>query len=195
MKDKEKSLAKKLRKNGLSLNEIKRKLNVSKSSVSLWVRDIILTHKQRQKLSKKGVGKEVIEKRRETRLKRENHRRQIIVDKAKSEISKLSKKELWLGGISLYWGEGSKTIRSGVQFSNADPRAIKFMMLFFKKCCKVPKKKFRGHIFLHSHLNDNKAKRYWHYISGIPLSQFYKTSQQQNKPSKKRKIIFRLVLS
>lgn len=187
MKNKEKNLAIKLRENGLSLNEIKRKLNVSKSSVSLWVRDVALTYEQKQELSKKGVKKEIIEKRRETRLKRENNRKQIIIDKAKGEIFKLSKKELWISGIALYWGEGAKTIRSGVQFSNADPRAIKFMMRFFKKCCKVPKNKFRGHIFLHSHLNNNKAKRYWHSISGIPLSQFYKTSQQQSKSSKRKK--------
>ncbi len=187
MKVKEKKLARELRKQGWSLNEIRRKLKVTKSSVSIWVRDIELTGKQKQELSKKGVKKEVIEKRRETRLKRENTRRQIIIDKAKAEIKNLSKRDLWLIGTALYWGEGAKTPRSGVQFSNSDPRTIQLMMQFFRKCCKVPEKRFRGHISIHPHLNARKAERYWHRISGIPLSQFNKTSKQQSRASKRKR--------
>lgn len=187
MKTKEKKLARELRKKGFSLNEIKQELRISKSSVSLWVRDIILTYKQKQQLSQKGIKKEVIEKRRKTRLERENARRQIIIDEAKQEINNLLATELKLIGIALYWGEGAKTLRSGVQFSNSDPRMIQLMMQFFKKCCKVSETKFRGHIFLHPHLNTKKAEKYWHNISGIPLNQFYKTSKQQSKSSKKKK--------
>ncbi len=187
MKIKEKKLSRELRKQGWSLNEIRQKIKVSKSSVSLWVRDIELTKKQKQKLSKKGIKKEIIEKRRKTRLIRENNRRQIIIDKAKSEVKRLSKRELWLIGIALYWGEGSKTLRSGVQFSNTDPRNIQLMMQFFRKYCGVPKNKFRGHINIHPHLDEKKAKTYWHNISGIPFKQFYKTSKQQSKSSKKKK--------
>ena len=188
MKEKEKKLARKLREQGWSLKEIVRKLKVAKSSVSIWVRDIELTEKQKQELSRKGVKKEVIEKRRKTRLRRENDRRQIIIDKSRVEIKNLSKRELWLIGTTLYWGEGSKTLRSsGAQLSNSDPRAIQLMMRFFRKCCGVPKEKFRGHISIHPHLDVNRAEKYWHNISGIPLNQFYKTSRQQSRASKGKK--------
>jgi len=187
MRLKEKKLARKLRKQGWSINEIYRKLGVAKGSVSLWVRDIELTKKQKQELSKKGVKKEVIEKRRETRLKRENAKRQIIIDKARKEINNLSKKELKLIGAALYWAEGSKSQRGTVQFSNSDPKSVQVMMRFFKEICEVPKGKFRGHIFLHPHLNTERAEKYWHNISGIPLNQFYKTSKQQSKASKGKK--------
>ncbi len=187
MKTEEKKLARKLRKQGLSLREIKQKLKVAKSSISVWVRDIELTKKQKQGLSENGIKKEVIERRRTTRITRENIRRAIIVDKAKTEIKNLSQKELWLIGIALYWGEGAKTIRSGVQFSNSDPRAIQLMIQFFKKCCEVPEKKFRGRVFLHPHLSISQAKKYWHQISDIPLSQFHKTATSQSKTSKNKK--------
>jgi hypothetical protein len=187
MKVKEKKLARKLRKIGYSLNEICKKAGLAKSSVSLWVRDIELTPKQKKRLSEKGVSKEIIEKQRITRLTRENARRQIIVDRAKKEINNLSKKELKLIGIALYWGEGAKTLRSGVQFSNSDSKTIQVMMQFFRKCCKVPETKFRGHIYLHPHLNTKKAEKYWSNIAGIPLNQFYKTSKQQSRASKKRR--------
>jgi len=184
MRKEEKKLAKELRKQGWSLNEIRRKLKVAKSSVSIWVRDIELTSEQKQELSEKGIKKEIIEKRRETRLKRENARRQIIIDKAKNELKSFSKRDLWLIGTALYWGEGSKTLRSGVQFSNSDPHSIQLMMQFFRKICKVPENKFRGHINIHPHLNAKRAKKYWHNIAGIPLNQFYKTSKQQSRASK-----------
>ena len=187
MKIKEKKLARKLRKLGYSINEICKKAESTKSSVSLWVRDIELTSRQQQKLSEKGIKKKIVEKRRITRLTRENAKRQIIIDRAEREINNLSITELKLIGIALYWAEGAKTLRSGVQFSNSDPRMIQLMMQFIKKCCKVPKGKFRGHIFLHHHLDTEKAKKYWHNISTIPLNQFYKTSKQQSKASKRKK--------
>lgn len=187
MKAEKKKLARKLRKQGWSLNKIRHKLKVAKSSVSIWVRDIELTCKQKQELSKKGIKKEVIEKRRKTRLEKESAKRQIIIDKAKNELKYLSKRDLWLTGIALYWGEGAKTLRSHVQFSNSDPRSVQLMMQFFQKICNVPKNKFRGHIYLHPHLSTNRAKRYWHNITNIPLNQFYKTSKQQSRASKKKK--------
>ena len=169
------------------MNEIKSKIGVSKSSVSLWVRDIQLTDNQKMKLSQKGLTKESIEKRRTTRLGRENARRQIIVDGAKKEIPGLSDQELKLVGIALYWGEGGKANRGSVQLSNGDPRIIQLMMKFFKRVCKVPKEKFRGHIHIHPHLNVKKSEHYWSSISGIPLNQFYKTYSKPNKSSQSKK--------
>ncbi|MFH1841297.1 MAG: hypothetical protein ABH800_00825 [Candidatus Nealsonbacteria bacterium] len=187
MLSKKKKIARELRKKGWSLNEIKEKLKVAKSSVSIWVRDIELTKKQRQKLSKNKIKKEVIEKRRETRLKRESAKREIVINTAKHEVKNLSKRKLWLIGTALYWGEGSKVHRGSIQFSNADPRMIQLMMRFFRKCCKVPESKFRGHIHIHPHLDEKKALKYWHNISGIPINQFFKTSTQQSKKSKNKK--------
>ena len=90
MKIKEKKLARKLRKLGYSINEICKKAESTKSSVSLWVRDIELTSRQQQKLSEKGIKKKIVEKRRITRLTRENAKRQIIIDRAEREINNLS---------------------------------------------------------------------------------------------------------
>src|SRR3989344_5896473 len=187
MKFEEKNLAINLRKQGWSMNEISGKIGVSKSSVSLWVRNVHLTDNQRKELSQKGLTKDSIEKRRTTRLSRENARRQIIIDNAKKEIFNLSDQELKLIGIALYWGEGGKANRGSVQLSNGDPRIIQLMMKFFKKVCKVPKEKFRGHIHIHPHLNIKESEHYWSSISGIPLSQFYKTYSKPNKSSQSKK--------
>ncbi|MBM4177461.1 hypothetical protein FJ208_01520 [Candidatus Gribaldobacteria bacterium] len=187
MKKKEKQLAQLLRSRGHSLSEIVKQICVSKSSVSLWVRNIELTNKQKQQLSKKGLSMEAIEKRRTTRLKNENYRRQLIREKAQKEIKGVSRKELFLTGITFYWAEGAKTMRSGVQFSNSDARAVGYVMKFFRECCGVSEEKFRGRVFIHPHLDAKKSEKYWSKVSGIPLRQFYKTAIQQSKASKGKK--------
>ncbi|MBI4992460.1 MAG: hypothetical protein HZB99_04565 [Candidatus Harrisonbacteria bacterium] len=187
MKFEEKKLAKELRTRGDSIKEIAKKLAVSKSSVSLWVRDIQLTKAQKQILSEKGVRKEIIEKRRVTRLINESIRRRVIIDSAKQDISGLSKLELLLIGSALYWAEGSKRSKGTVILSNGDPLMIKLMMRFFRENCGVPESKFRGYIHIHPHLDFKKAEIYWADISGIPLNQFYKTYRKPNISSKNKK--------
>ncbi len=183
----ERNKARTLRTQGHSINEIVRLLGVTKSSVSLWVRDVELTASQKKRLSERGHTLESIEQRRTKRLKNERARRMPIFEKAASGIGPLSKKSLMLVGAALYWGEGAKTKRGKVDFTNSDPRSIQLMMLFFRKVCEVPEAKFRGHVILHPHLNALEAERYWSALSGIPASQFYKSSQQHNKASKGKK--------
>ncbi len=187
MKLKEKLEARRLRSFGHSLNEIRKRLDVAKSSISLWVRDIELTPEQKKGLSQKSIQKGVIEQRRTTRLKNESARRQIIIDAANKEIKRISKRELWLIGVMLYWAEGGKTRRGMVRFSNSDPEMIKIMMAFFRKICKVPEEKFMGYIHIHPHLNHKRAERYWSSMSNIPLSKFYKTYRKINSSSKNKK--------
>lgn len=187
MKYKEKIKARKLRSEGLSINQIKDKLKVAKSSVSLWVRDIELTLAQKNCLSEKGQMKEVVERRRTTRLTKENARRQIIIDGAKNEIKNITYNELKLIGAALYWAEGGKTVRGLVRFSNSDPLMIKVIMRFFREICKVPKSKFRGYVHTHSHLDYKKGEKYWSEVSGIPLKQFFKTYRRPSVASENKK--------
>ena len=129
---------------------------------------------QKEKISKRGRSIESIEKRRISRLKNEQNKRQIIINKAKKDIIKISLKELKLIGIMLYWGEGGKTGRV-VRLANSDPEIIKIMMRFFREICNVPENKFNGHIHTFAHANINKTEKYWSKITRIPKKQFYKT--------------------
>ncbi len=187
MKKEEQVKARELRKKGMSLNEIVETLGVSKSSVSIWVRDIVLTMKQKKRLSKKGHTMEAIEKRRKIILDRGIAERQVHTDKAINSIKNISDKELKYLGIALYWGEGAKTQRCRVELANSDPYLIKIMILFLKRVCKVPHNRLHGHLFLHPHLDTMKAEKYWSKVSGIPLTRFQKTTQAHNKASKNKK--------
>lgn len=187
MKREEKDLATQLRKEGMAMNEIAKKVGVSKSSVSLWVRDVPLTKEQRNTLNKNGFSTDVIEKRRTARITNTRNRRRVEMDGAKTEIRTISKQELFLIGVALYWGEGGKTERSMARIANADPLIIKFMMRFFREVCEVPEAKFRGHVHTFSHLNAKKAEEYWSDIAGISRSQFFKTYSKPSIASKNKK--------
>lgn len=186
MKKVERDKAIQLRLEGYSLNEIRKILNVSKSSVSVWVRNVELTNSQKERLLKKGFYREAVEKRRFSRLANEKIKRDLVIDAAKQSINKISKKQLWLIGVMLYWAEGGKTQRM-VRFSNSDPEMIKIMMVFFREICGVPELKFRGYIHIHPHLDHEKAEKYWSNVSDIPLNKLYKTYRMPNKSSQNKK--------
>lgn len=175
MKVIEKEKARSLRKKGYSINQIVKEEGLTKSSVSLWVRDIILTNKQKKKLSEKGRSVESIEKRRLTRISNENARRQIIIDEAKKDYTHISQEQLKMIGIILYLGEGGKTERGSARLSNSDPLVIKMMMKFFREVCNVSESRFRGNIHTFTHADVDKTEKYWSKITGIPRKQFQKT--------------------
>lgn len=175
-----------MRRQGCSYNEIAKTLSVSKSSVSLWVRDVKIDCQQANVLNSRSHSKEAVEKRRISRLRGENAKRQTLITKARKEIDSLTKRELWLMGIMLYWAEGGKTQRM-VRFSNGDPEMIKMMMSFFREVCFVPEEKFRGYIHIHPHLSVVGAEVYWSEIAGIPLKQFFKTYSKKNVSSKNKR--------
>jgi len=175
MKLVEKEKARILRKKGYSINQIVKEAGLTKSSVSLWVRDIVLTKAQKNRLSERGRSVESIEKRRLIRLSNEREKRQIIIDEAKKDFNHVSLDQLKLIGIILYLGEGGKTERGTARLSNSDPMVIKMMMRFFREICKVPEKKFRGNIHTFAHADVEKTEKYWSKIARIPRNQFQKT--------------------
>lgn len=190
-----------LRKDGFSIKEIEKRLRVSRSSVSLWVRDVKLTNKQVKRLyynKRSGAlrgcmvaAMNKIEKRKELtdKLRREG----------KSEIGVVTKRDRFIAGIIMYFAEGDKGDKS-VTFCNSDPRAIKFMMRWFREFCNVVESKFRCSIYLHDNLDEAKAKSFWSDLIKIPLSQFRKTYFVKNNPKRLRKTkhsfgVFRITIS
>lgn len=186
MKVYEKKQAIILRKQGLAIGEIASKLNVSKSSVSYWVRDIRLTKEQRLKLNANGHSVEAIEKRRLARLANTQIRRNAVAKAATEEAFLLTTVPLWCVGVSLYWGEGGKT-QNTVRIANSDPDVIVTMMRFFREVCLVSEKKFHGHVHTFAHCNVNKAENYWSRISGISRDKFFKTYKKQSSSSKNKR--------
>jgi transposase len=95
----------KLRRNGLSYSEIRKQVKVSKSSLSLWLRSVGLTKRQKQKLRKKMGGyQKGIGKWRNQRISKTK----IVNKEAIDQINRVKEtnEKLWLMGIMLYWQRG-----------------------------------------------------------------------------------------
>ena len=190
-KTKEKLQSIKLRKKGFSYNEILKRVPVAKSTLSLWLRDVGLAKKQKQRLTQKKLQASL-----RGAMTRKHQRIEItkkIKKKAQKEIGKISKRDLWFIGIALYWGEGHKERSKGslVQLGNSDPYLIKIFLLWLKKNLNVQKKDITFRIFLHENSENDlsKIQRYWSKITGFPINTFNKVSWKKNKIHTKRKNI------
>ncbi|MDD5068100.1 MAG: hypothetical protein PHS53_01895 [Candidatus Pacebacteria bacterium] len=172
-----------LRRNGKSFRQIAKEIGVAKSSLSLWLRDVILDPKLKKKLSEQPFTRDAIEKRRKSRLSNEKQKRISVIKQAEKEIETLTPATLRIAGICLYWAEGGKTRSGGARFSNSDPYMIRLMMRFFRTICRVKEDRFRCHIHTYSHLNVSKSEEYWSRITRIPLTQFFKTYSKPSKAS------------
>lgn len=179
--------AKKLRSQGHSIKEIRSILNVSLSSVSIWVRDVKLTDGQLKKLylNKKTGNLRGSIVAAQNKIKIREEKTKIIKANARKEIGIMSKRDRFIAGVAIYAGEGGKTDRD-ISFVNADPQFIKFMMGWFREFCDVSAEKFRGSLYIHDDLDEKKALSYWSKLTGIPLSQFTKSYIAKNNPNRLR---------
>ena len=163
--------ARALRKRGLSYNKIKEQLNVSKSSVSLWCRDIELSNKQKERLADKSAAVFKLGA-------KANHEKRVtevlaIKEIAKKEIDNLDRNAFRIAGAILYSAEGHKTNSASV--TNSDPRIIRFMITWFKEICDIPPAHLKAHLHIHYGNDDKKIKKFWSGLTGIPLKNFGKS--------------------
>ncbi|MDD5397199.1 MAG: hypothetical protein PHW24_04030 [Candidatus Moranbacteria bacterium] len=169
--------ARKLRQDGLSLNEIVKKLQVSKSSVSLWCGDIKLTEKQKTRLDEKIIKGSYTGRLIGAKMQKDRKERKIeeCLVEAKREINSLKKRDLMIAGVSLYWGEGSKT-NSDVRFCNSNAVLIRFAMRWLRESFNVEEYRFMMYLSVNEIHKDrlNDIIKYWSEITNVPVNQFRK---------------------
>ncbi len=180
MKIKEQNKAKNLRKKGHSLAEISRLLGVSKSSTSLWVREVELSPKAKNKILAKFTAGQI--------ASQETKRKQTLVkefEALKSAESVLAKFipdtdiQKILCAI-IYYCEGNKVVKDGIRFTNSDPLLIATFLKLFRSSFKIDENRLRGCIHLHNYHNKETQLKFWSKIARIPSSQFIKPYIKKN---------------
>lgn len=116
---------------GLALNVIAARLGVSKSSVSRWVRDIVLTPEQQALLATRNPLYDAqlrgqAGRSRSARIAREH---------AQHHGRELARRgdPLHAKGCMLYWAEGTKK-RNSVLFTNSDADMLELFLQFLRHC-------------------------------------------------------------
>lgn len=149
----------KLRKKARSLNEIAKSIGISKSTASLWCRNLNLPPKakriieERIKRNKKFLV--FCNKEKHKRVQAENKE---IRESMASQISNLSERDLLLVGSALYWAEGYRKQEHlsspYVCFSNSDPDMIKLFLRFLREVIKTPEEKLRAVVHIYPSINE-----------------------------------------
>ena len=184
----EQNRARDLRAQGWTLTEICEELEVSKSSASVWCRDVdidevALAERRRQRFLR---GNEGARQRGPNKLQRrklaeiEEMRRAGV-----AAVGRLTDRELLLVGTALYAGEGSKT-PGEVRFANSDPRMIVVFVEWMRRCFDVPLESFRMRLYLHEGLDLDAANRFWSDLTGISIERFRRPYRAVPDPSIRR---------
>lgn len=166
----EKALA--LRKEGKSYSQIKTVLDIPKSTLSNWLNKYPLS-KERIRLLR-DINEIRIERFRETMRRKKVAKLMGILEHSKKELLPLSYRELFLCGLFLYLGEGSKVAPSKLSITNSDPGIIKFTLFWFTKILKIPKDKIHVDLQLYKDMDIKKQLNFWHRELQIPLKNFSK---------------------
>jgi len=172
----ERHQARTLRAAGHTLLDIADRLNVSKSSVSLWVRDVPFTPSPRR------TGPH--------RRPHPFHERRLAeiaeMDAAGRErIGTLSDAAFLAAGVALYAGEGGKT-EGSVRFANTDPAMVRFFCAWLRRFFDVDESRLRVRVYLHEGLDLDAAQAQWAKVTGVPLGQFRSPYRAVADPSIRR---------
>jgi len=168
--DKQKAI--KLRLEGKSYSEIKNLLGISKSTLSGWLSPYPLSSEKVREL--RDFSARRIESFRNTMKKKREDRQAITYNKVKIDIADLNKRELFISGLFLYWGEGSKTNRNSIALTNTNPSMLKFFVKWLKECFGVDRSRLRVGLHLYSDMNIEDSIMYWSNELNLSKEQFGK---------------------
>jgi transcriptional regulator with XRE-family HTH domain len=171
---------------GLSYAQIAARLGVSKSSISLWIRDMPRpAHLSPEESHKRAVAG----------LRQHWERKHAYRDEfraaASREIGQLTDRETIIAGAIAYWCEGSKTkpwrtAGARVTFINSDPSLIRFFLRFLD-IAGIERTDLVFRVQIHESADVAAAERFWQELTGAPVDQFRRPTLKRHNPKTVRK--------
>ncbi|MFD7291153.1 hypothetical protein [Streptomyces sp. NPDC059863] len=185
-KDDLREKARELRLKGLTYDQIQLELGCSKSSISLWVRD--LPRPERRDAAEQA--KLAARKRWDHELAVRDEKRRQTKAAASAEIGAMSDRDLFLLGVGLYWAEGTKDKpydrREAVIFVNSDVGMIQ-VYLAWLDLLGVERDRVRYRVMIHESADAEAAERYWADQVHADVSTFQKATLKKHNPKTVRK--------
>lgn len=162
----------------LSYSDIKKELNVPKSTLSYWLREYPLSEEKIRELRKKGwtKGEASRERYRNTMRKKKEEQFSKYHEEGRKKFKKLSERSFYIAGLMLYLGEGAKRKSGLLNIANTDPAVILFFLEWIDRCLGIKKGKVKIQLHLYENMNIAKEQKFWKNTLGVKDSQFYKSS-------------------
>jgi hypothetical protein len=172
-----------LRADGLTYDEIRQITGASVGSLSLWLGDMPAgpdaTARSAARYSATCA---------QSRAVRLAARESAIVQTSE-EIGPVTKRELFLAGLSLYWAEGSKSkpwrINDRLVFINSDPTIVAVFMHWLE-LLGVDPEGCHFHVSIHETANVPAAEEYWARVLGVTSSTFNRPTIKRHRPTTTR---------
>ena len=174
-----KGIAIELRKKGFSYRQIETSISIPKSTIAYWVRSVPLTEIQLQKL-KDNRSRSARENARKKKSKIAQ-RMDEIQNASVRDIRQISKRELWLMGIILYWKSlGANTdLKKGILFTSSNPDIVKFFLGWLRNVGDIKRDELKFYIL--SRRKTVEQIKHWAEILQYPEEQFRDYPHQSKK--------------
>lgn len=164
-----------MRSNGTSITTVEKELNIPRSTLSGWFKNISLTKEQKSILQKNRNNALVFAREKAVvwHKKQKTNRLKKAEEEARVTLSKLNPKDKNLLEITLamlYLGEGFKNNRTGL--GNSDPIVLKFFIMAIKKLYSFDSSNIKCELHLRANQDPLEMKKHWPSELNIPLSNF-----------------------
>ena len=150
---------KNLRSLGYSLPEISRELEVPKTTVFRYIKNVQILPEFIKLWEAKRVG---------SRYRKILKEKQAFLD-GRKVVENLSSKEKMLFACALYWGEGSK---KDFGLSNTDPELIKSFINVLRNVFNIQNDRLRISIRIYEDLDRDRCLNFWSRIVAIEKEKF-----------------------
>lgn len=163
-----------LRKSGMSMTVIERKLGIPRSTLSGWFKHVPLTEEQRVRLMKNR--KDGWAKARQKAVESHRAQKSLRLLAAKKEALatleqiELSNAVLDLAFAMLYFGEGAKTGVTSLASSN--PVILRFVLVALARNYGITQSMVRCDLHLRMDQDADEMKKYWSNELGVPIERF-----------------------
>ena len=165
-----------LRQDGHTYGEIKKELGLAKSTLSNWLSTIALTKMQIDLLNQNKIDKRQITAEKISLIKSQKRELKLseYYDVEFRKFKKLGSRELYVAGLMLYWGEGTKGANCVVSLCNTDPQMLIFYRYWLENSLNIKPERIKVSLHLYQDMDIDNIKTYWSNILKIPINQFIK---------------------
>jgi hypothetical protein len=105
---------------------------------------------------------------------------------AQNEYNLLKSEPLFIAGVMLYRGGGTKSLAHQVKFTSTDPISVKLFCSFLVDLCGISRDTLRISLLIYPDIDELSAQRFWSFATGVPFESFYRTTLLPRR-SKQRK--------
>lgn len=185
MKARERERAIELRlKHQLGYGAIRKKLQVSKGTLSRWLKNLPLSDERILELRRQSWTKGEAKRerfRQSMRAKRDAGERIVYVQQ-KKVVEHISEDALFIAGLMLYAAEGEKTSTADISFTNTDHTLVVFFSKWVVRFLGLQKSKFRIQLHLYENMDIPVEEAFWLRSLGFTKGQLWKSQVKALRP-------------